>query len=45
MVQKQGTKQVNALLSITEFLILPLLNMEKEEHLWNHLGDLASLKA
>jgi hypothetical protein len=29
----------------TGFLTLSLLNMEKEEHLWDHLDDLASLKA
>ncbi len=45
MVRKQGTNRVMRCWWYTGFLTLPLLNMEKEEHSWNHLDNLSSLKA
>jgi hypothetical protein len=38
-------KSSYALLLMHWILTLPLLNIEKEEHLENHLDNLASLKA
>ncbi len=45
MVRKRGTYWVMHCWQCTGFLTLPLLNMDKEDHLQDHLDNLASLKA
>jgi hypothetical protein len=45
MVRKRGTNRVMRCRRCTGFVTLPLLNMEKEEHLRDHLDNLTSLKA
>ncbi len=45
MVRKWGSNWVVHCWGYTKFLTLSLLNMEKEEHLQDHLDILASLKA